>query len=299
MKIGVIGLGNMGLPIAQNMLQAGHQLVVFNRTANKAKPLVEKGARLAASPVESARETNLVFTILSDDKSTEEIVFGQNGILEGLAEGGIHVAVSTISVECAQKLAKAHSERGQQFVSATVLGRPDAAAAAALRLIVAGPQKARKKIWPVLEAIGQNIFVVGDEGYLSNVAKLGNNFLIVAMLEALSEVLILVEKYGIEQKQFLEIVNTLFASPIYQNYGNIIAERNFEPAGFKMNLGLKDVELMLSAADQVSALLPLADLAKNHYSEGIARGWANLDWAALIKCIEAVSLQEIDNAAKS
>lgn len=292
MKIGVIGLGNMGLPMAQNMLQAGHQLVVYNRTASKAKPLVAKGARLARTPAEAARETGLVFTILSDDKSTEEIVFGQDGILEGLEEGGIHVAVSTISVDCAQKLSKAHSEQGQQFVSATVLGRPDAAASAALRLIVAGPEKARKQIWPVLEAVGQNIFVVGDEGYLSNVAKLGNNFLIVAMLEALSEVLILVEKYGIEPKQFLEIVNTLFASPVYQNYGNIIAERKFEPAGFKMNLGLKDVELMLSAADQVSAPLPLANLAKEHYSEGILRGWENLDWAALIKCIEAVSLRE-------
>lgn len=292
MKIGVIGLGNMGLPMAQNMLQAGHQLVVYNRTTSKAKPLVAKGARLARTPAEAARETGLVFTILSDDKSTEEIVFGQDGILEGLEEGGIHVAVSTISVDCAQKLSKAHSEQGQQFVSATVLGRPDAAASAALRLIVAGPEKARKQIWPVLEAVGQNIFVVGDEGYLSNVAKLGNNFLIVAMLEALSEVLILVEKYGIEPKQFLEIVNTLFASPVYQNYGNIIAERKFEPAGFKMNLGLKDVELMLSAADQVSAPLPLANLAKEHYSEGILRGWENLDWAALIKCIEAVSLRE-------
>lgn len=292
MKIGVIGLGNMGLPMAQNMLQAGHQLVVYNRTASKAKPLVAKGARLARTPAEAARETGLVFTILSDDKSTEEIVFGQDGILEGLEEGGIHVAVSTISVDCAQKLSKAHSEQGQQFVSATVLGRPDAAASAALRLIVAGPEKARKQIWPVLEAVGQNIFVVGDEGYLSNVAKLGNNFLLVAMLEALSEVLILVEKYGIEPKQFLEIVNTLFASPVYQNYGNIIAERKFEPAGFKMNLGLKDVELMLSAADQVSAPLPLANLAKEHYSEGILRGWENLDWAALIKCIEAVSLRE-------
>lgn len=292
MKIGVIGLGNMGLPMAQNMLQAGHQLVVYNRTTSKAKPLVAKGARLARTPAEAARETGLVFTILSDDKSTEEIVFGQDGILEGLEEGGIHVAVSTISVDCAQKLSKAHSEQGQQFVSATVLGRPDAAASAALRLIVAGPEKARKQIWPVLEVVGQNIFVVGDEGYLSNVAKLGNNFLIVAMLEALSEVLILVEKYGIEPKQFLEIVNTLFASPVYQNYGNIIAERKFEPAGFKMNLGLKDVELMLSAADQVSAPLPLANLVKEHYSEGILRGWENLDWAALIKCIEAVSLRE-------
>lgn len=292
MKIGIIGIGNMGLPMAQNMLKNDHQLVIYNRTASKAKQLVEKGAQLASTPAEVARETGIVFTILSDDKSTEEIVFGKDGILEGLKEGGIHVAVSTISVDCAQKLSKAHSKEGQHFVSATVLGRPDAAASATLRLIVAGPEKSRKQIWPVLEAVSQNIFVVGDEGYLSNVAKLGNNFLIVAMLEALSEVLIMVEKYSIEPKQFLEIVNTLFDSPVYQNYGNIIADRKFEPAGFKMNLGLKDVELMLSAADQVSASLPLANLAKDHYSKGILKGWENLDWAALIKCIEAVYLRE-------
>ncbi|QHZ47131.1 NAD(P)-dependent oxidoreductase [Bacillus sp. NSP9.1] len=180
----------------------------------------------------------------------------------------------------------------KQFFALHIDLRPDAVASAALRLIVAGLEKARKQIWPVLEAEGQNIFVIGDGGYLSNVAKLGNNFLIVAMLEALSEVLILVEKYGIEPKQFLEIVNTLFASSVYQNYGNIIAERKFKPAGFKMNLGLKVVELMLSAADQVSASLPLANLAKDHYSEGIFKGWESLDWAALIKCIEAISLQE-------
>ncbi|WP_047154730.1 NAD(P)-dependent oxidoreductase [Aneurinibacillus tyrosinisolvens] len=286
MRVSLIGLGNMGLPIAENILKNGHELVVYNRTESKVKDLASKGAEVARTAAEAARETGIVFTVLSDDKAAEDVVYGDTGIINGLKNGGIHVSISTLSVDLSEKLARDHLSHHQHFVSSTVLGRPDAAASAALRLIVAGPEEARNKIMPILKILGQDIFVVGDEGYLSNVVKLGNNFLIVSMLEALSEILAMVEKYGIEPKQFLNVVNTLFGSPVYKNYGNIIAENNFEPAGFKMKLGLKDVDLMIAAANKVSVQLPSAELAKNNFSEAVSRGWGELDWAALIKLMK-------------
>ncbi|SDO48254.1 3-hydroxyisobutyrate dehydrogenase [Paenibacillus sp. yr247] len=287
MKVGFVGLGNMGFPMAQNILKAGHELVVYNRTASKADPLILQGAKFCATPAEVAREAGIVLSMLADDTAAEEVVFGANGLLEGLPEGGIHVSTSTISIDLAKRMAEAHQAHGQQCVSANVLGRPDAAEAAELRVMVAGPAKAREKVWPVLEALGKNIFVVGDEVQMANVVKLANNFLIIAMLEALSEALVLVRKHGVDPGQFLEVANSFFRSPIYQNYGRIINERLFEPAGFKMKLGLKDVKLMLQAAEAVSTPLPIADLVRNHFLEGISRGWGDLEWAALIKSLES------------
>ncbi|WP_337134377.1 NAD(P)-dependent oxidoreductase [Priestia megaterium] len=288
MKVGLIGLGNMGLPMAENMIKAGHELVIYNRTASKAESLVKKGAKVVETPAQAAQEANLVFTILSNDEALEEVTLSEAGVLAGLQEGGIHVSVSTISVDLSEKLTSAHAASGQHFVAATVLGRPDAAAAAALKVIVAGNKEAREHVCPLFEAIGQTVFTVGDEPYLSNVAKLGNNFLLVSMLEAVSEAVVMVEQYGMQAEEFLEVVNSLFASPVYKNYGNLIAKRDFDPAGFKLELGLKDVNLAIDAAKKVSAPLPLGELVKGHYEQGIENGWGHLDWSALLKTVEAL-----------
>ncbi|MCM3214513.1 NAD(P)-dependent oxidoreductase [Niallia taxi] len=289
MKVALIGLGNMGLPIAENILKSGHKLVIYNRTASKLQSLVEKGAEMAVSPADAAQKATIVFTILSDDKAAEAVVYGEKGIISGLPKDGIHVSVSTLSVELAKKLEEDHQKNSQAFVSCPVLGRPDAAAAAALRLLVAGPKQAREKIMPVLNELGKDIFVVGEKGHLANVVKLGNNFLIVSMLEALSEAFVFVEKYGIKADAFLEIANTLFASPVYQNYGKIMVEERFEEAGFKLALGLKDVNLMLEAAHNAKISLPTAEIAKKHYEEGIEQGWSDLDWAAIVKLLREKS----------
>ncbi|MGG4408182.1 NAD(P)-dependent oxidoreductase [Niallia taxi] len=289
MKVALIGLGNMGLPIAENILKSGHKLVIYNRTASKLQSLVEKGAEMAVSPADAAQKATIVFTILSDDKAAEAVVYGEKGIISGLPKDGIHVSVSTLSVELAKKLEEDHQKNSQAFVSCPVLGRPDAAAAAALRLLVAGPKQAREKIMPVLNELGKDIFVVGEKGHLANVVKLGNNFLIVSMLEALSEAFVFVEKYGIKADAFLEIANTLFASPVYQNYGKIMVEERFEEAGFKLALGLKDVHLMLEAAHNAKISLQTAEIAKKHYEEGIEQGWSDLDWAAIVKLLREKS----------
>ncbi|WP_010502689.1 NAD(P)-dependent oxidoreductase [Paenibacillus elgii] len=286
MEVSFIGLGNMGFPMAQNLLQAGYELIIFNRTPEKAEPLMHQGARYAGTPLEAAKESNLVITMLSDDAALEEVVMGPNGILNGLPEKGIHISASTISVDLARKLSTSHAERKQYFVSATVLGRPDAAKAAKLRILLAGPEQARQRAIPVLAAMGQEIFEIGDHGEEGNVVKIGVNFLIASMLEALSEAQLMVEKYGVEPARFMDVVNALFQSPVYQNYGAIMTEQRFEPAGFKMKLGLKDVELAIKAAQSVHAPLPLGQLIQNHFSVGMAQGYGEMDWTALIRCLE-------------
>lgn len=289
MKVGLIGLGSMGLPMAENLLQNGYELVVYNRTISKCQELAQKGAFIANTPAEAASHTDIVFTILSDDTAVENVVFGDDGILAGLQPGGIHVSISTISVHLAKKLTNEHENASQHFVSSTVLGRPEAVAAAALRFIVAGPEEAREKVIPILQMLGQDVFTVGDQGYLSNVAKLGNNFLLVSMLESLSEILVMVQKHGVEPKQFLEIINSLFASPVYNTYGKMIINERFDPAGFKLKLGLKDVNLMIDAANEVSTELPIANLAQSHYSYAIEKGWGDLDWAAIMKVLKDIN----------
>lgn len=286
MKIAIVGLGNMGRPIAENIMKAGYSLTVYNRTKEKAADLLEKGAEYAKTPRQAAEHADIVLSMLSDDEAVTGVTFGPDGIIAGLSEKGIHISMSTISTALSEQLSAAHSSRGQSFIAAPVLGRPDAAEKAELRIITAGPQEAKKKAEPLFKSLGQQVFDTGEETKTANAAKISVNFLLVSMLEALSESFLMMEKYGLEQKQFLEIANALFGSPVYQNYGTIMSEQKFEPAGFKMSLGLKDTNLALAAAEQVAAKLPLAELAKSHFESGIEQGFGDLDWAALIKCLK-------------
>nr|WGE00864.1 NAD(P)-dependent oxidoreductase [Bacillus velezensis] len=286
MKIAIVGLGNMGRPIAENIMKAGYSLTVYNRTKEKAADLLDKGAGYAETPRQATEQADIVLSMLSDDEAVTDVTFGACGIIAGLSENGIHISMSTISTALSEQLSAAHSGRGQSFIAAPVLGRPDAAEKAELRIITAGPAEAKKKAEPALNILSQQVFDTGEETKTANAAKISVNFLLVSMLEALSESFLMMEKYGLEQKQFLEIAGALFGSPVYQNYGTMMAEEKFEPAGFKMSLGLKDTNLALAAAEQVSAKLPLAELAKSHFESGIAQGFGDLDWAALIKSLK-------------
>lgn len=294
MKVGFIGLGNMGLPMAENLLKSGNELVVYNRTREKAQPLLDKGARLGESPADVARQSEVVFTMLADDKAVEEVTLGENGLLDALPEGAIHVSSSTISLKAVTKLTKAHAEKNRQLVSSPVLGRPDAAAAAQLRVMVAGPPEARAKIQPLIEAIGNRIFVCGDEAPMANAVKLGNNFLIVSFIESFAEAMTMVRKHGVDPAVYLEVVKSFFGSHVYANYGQIMLDRRWEPAGFKLRLGYKDVKLMLEAGEMVEAPMPVADVIKNRFIEGMARGWSELEWAAILKAVEADAGLELD-----
>ena len=283
MEMGFIGLGAMGEPMAGNLIKAGHTLKVYNRTRRRAEALESQGATLAETPG-AACAAGVVATMLADDAAVEGVVFGEQGILESLPRGGVHVSHSTISTHLSRRLAEAHRQREQFFVAAPVFGRPDAAQAARLIVVAAGPPEAVERCRTALEAVGRKLFVIGPDAPAANTVKLGGNFLIASMLETLGEAIALLRKSGVDPAIFLEImVGSFFQSPVYANYGKIIAEQRYEPAGFKLKLGLKDLRLILAAAEEAEAPMPIASLIRDNLISGIAQGMGDLDWSAVAR----------------
>lgn len=281
MKLGFIGLGQMGSGMAANLVKAGHQVTVFNRSADKMAPLVQAGAT-AAHDLADACRGDAVVSMLADDAAVEAVVLGGGGVLHALAPGAMHISCSTISVALSLRLAEAHAGAGQRYVSACVFGRPEAAAAAKLFVVAAGPNDAVAQAQPLLEAIGQRVFVVADTPELANLVKLSGNFLIASVIESLGEAMALVGKAGIDLHAYLDLLtSTLFAAPVYRTYGGFIAARQFEPAGFAAPLGLKDIRLTLAAAEELQVPLPVASLLRDRFLTLLAQGGATLDWSAV------------------
>ena len=281
MRIGFIGLGQMGAGMAASLIRAGHELTVYNRTPQKAQPLVALGAK-AAERIAAACKGEVVFTMLADDSAVENVAFGDDGIVRHLVPGAVHVSSSTISVALSRRLTEVHAEAGQGFVCAPVFGRPEVAAAGRLFVVAAGPTALVERLTPLLQALGPKVSRLSERPQDANLLKLSGNFLITAMIEALGEALALVEKGGIDRRQYIEILtSTLFDVPIYRNYGMMIAERRFTPAGFAAPLGQKDVRLVLSAAEQLGVPLPLASLVRDRFLRLLAHGGEKLDWAAI------------------
>ena len=281
MRVGFIGLGNMGSRIAANLLQAGHEVTVYNRTASKAEPLVKRGARPAAR-VADACHGDAVMTMLADDHAVESVVFGDAGIIATLKKNAIHVSLSTISVALSEKLTSAHAEHGQRYVAAPVFGRPEAAAEAKLAVTAAGPDDAINACAPLFDAIGQKTFRFGTRPADANLIKLSGNFLITCVIEGLAEAIALVEKAGIDPHQYVDfLTSTLFSAPVYKTYGAMIVAQKFEPAGFAAPLGLKDNRLVLAAAEKLRVPLPMAGLIHNRFLTLLANGGESLDWSAI------------------
>jgi 3-hydroxyisobutyrate dehydrogenase-like beta-hydroxyacid dehydrogenase len=281
MKVGFIGLGHMGAAMAANLLSAGHQLTVCNRTPEKAKPLVAQGARLATAAPEAC-QGDAVVTMLANDDAVEAVVFGSAGIVENLPPGALHISSSTISIALAERLTAVHAAAGQRFVSAPVFGRPDVAAAGMLFVVAAGARDAMETATPLLDAIGQKTFVISQTPKAANLVKLSGNFLIASVIEALGEAVALVEKGGVEPHQYIEILtSSLFDAPVYKTYGMLLADRKFEPAGFAAPLGAKDIRLVLAAADDLRVALPIAGLLRDRFLTVLANGGDALDWSAI------------------
>jgi 3-hydroxyisobutyrate dehydrogenase-like beta-hydroxyacid dehydrogenase len=281
MNIGFIGLGNMGHGMATNLLKAGHQITVYNRSPGKAETLVQQGAT-AARNVAEASTGEVVFTMLSDDEAVENVAFGENGIVASLAPGATHVSSSTISVALSERLAAAHAEAGQQYAAAPVFGRPEAASAAKLFVVAAGAPQVLEPLVPLFDAIGQRTFVVSDQPHTANLVKLSGNFLLASAIETVSEAVALVGKAGVNRQQYVDILtSTLFAAPAYQIYGRLIARQEFEPAGMAVSLGLKDVRLVLAAAEGLQVPLPVASVLRDRLLTLVATGGGHLDWSAL------------------
>ncbi|HYJ57174.1 MAG TPA: NAD(P)-dependent oxidoreductase [Mycobacterium sp.] len=284
MRIGFIGLGNMGSGMAANLLSAGHQVTAYNRSPDKVAALAERGATPAPT-VAAACDGDVVISMLADDAAVEAVTFGDSGspgIVASLRPGAIHVSSSTVSVALAARLTDAHAEAGQRFVSAPVFGRPEAAAAAKLFVVAAGADEALAQLGPVFDAIGQRTFVVSEEPNVANLVKLSGNFLIASVIESLGEAMALVGKSGVDKQSYLDILtSTLFDAPVYKTYGGLLARDEFVPAGFAAHLGLKDVRLVLAAAEQLEVALPIASLLRDRFLTLLAGGGAELDWSAV------------------
>jgi len=288
-KIAFFGLGNMGEPMALNLVDAGQEVRVYNRTPSKAARLVEKGARIARSPKEAVRDADIAITMLANDEAVRDILLApaqpDGAAIDALPRGAIHMGTSTISVAFSKELEQEHSRRGQGYVASPVLGRPEAAAAKKLWVMAAGPGDQVERCRPVMEALGRGISVMGTQPWQANVTKIAANFMLLALLEAFGEAFALFRKSGMDPHALLEILNGLFNSPVYANYGRMIADRQFQPAGFRLKLGLKDAGLALAAAQDAAVPMPLASLVRDHYLSAIARGLEDADWSALAEVI--------------
>jgi 3-hydroxyisobutyrate dehydrogenase-like beta-hydroxyacid dehydrogenase len=290
--IGFIGLGRMGAAIAGRLLAHGYRLTIWNRTPEKARPLLEKGAIWAERPEETALPGGIVVSMLADDTAVEEIFGPRTGLLPRLGPEGVHVSLSTIGSATARRLAQMHERFGVALVAAPVFGRPDAAAAGSLVVVCSGPAEARQRVAPLLAVIGRATFDFGDLPEAACVAKLCGNFLLAAAVEALAEALALAEKSGVDPQRWLEMVTTtLFACPAYQNYGRILNERRFQPAGFTLRLGVKDLRLILDEGRRHLVPLPAADLIHDRLQAAWNRGRAEWDWSAVaLEAFEAAGL---------
>lgn len=256
--IGFIGLGRMGQPMALNLLKAGYRLKVYNRTASKMEPFVAQGVEAVSQPGATLADGGIVVSMVSDDAALEDIVMGA-GFLEQLGQNGIHLSMSTVSPVTSQKLAKLHIQHGSHYVDAPVFGSPQVAAAQQLWICLAGPQAAKERVRPVLEALSQDIFDFGETVGAANMVKLSGNFISFAAAQALKEVLSLAKKSGIDPLQIVDMfTQTLFPISIYQHFGKQLALNPDSP--FRSWIAVKDVSLFEEMARQQESQAPLADL---------------------------------------
>lgn len=285
MKIGFVGLGNMGAAMAANLLKAGHELTVWNRSPTRSASLVAEGAR-RADRVADAAAGDVVFTMLADDAAVEQVVFGAEGLLSAPG-AATHVSMSTISIALADRLERTHREVGRGFVSAPVFGRPEAAAAGKLFIVAAGPPDALAGCAPAFSAMSQRIFSLGEKPSAANVVKLCGNFMILAAIESMAEAMTLCQKSGVEKARLLEVLTgTIFGSPVYQLYGRLLVEGQFRPAGFAAPLGLKDMTLVAAAAHDARVPMPVLGVLRDHLLDAIAHNGDDVDWSAIAGAVD-------------
>jgi 3-hydroxyisobutyrate dehydrogenase-like beta-hydroxyacid dehydrogenase len=276
--VGFIGLGRMGAAMAKRLV-AGYALKVYNRTPAKAEPLVALGAEAASAPSGVVSPGGVVFSIVSDDQALEEVVSDPDFLAR--LGAGVHVCMSTVAPSTARRMDAAHAAAGAAYLCAPVFGRPPAAVAGKLWIAVSGPDEAKRRVRPMLEHLGQGVADFGDAPGAANVVKLAGNFVVGAAIEALAEACALAEKNGIDRGTLIDLLGSLFDSPVYRIYGKAVAERRYEPAGFSLALGLKDVNLVLETVEASRVPMPLASLLHDRLLAAVAKGRGELDWAAI------------------
>jgi 3-hydroxyisobutyrate dehydrogenase-like beta-hydroxyacid dehydrogenase len=284
MRVGFVGIGNMGTVMARNLIKTGHTLSVYNRTRGRGEELQSLGATVARTPGEAATEAEALITMVANDAAVEDVIFGPGNVIESLPAGAIHISMSTMGVALSHRLVRAHREKQQHYIAAPVFGRPDAAAAAKIFIVAAGPAEQIARCQCLFDAMGQKTFVVGADAPAANLVKVTGNFLITAAIESLAEAFALIRKSGVDSQKFFEVLTgSLFAAPVYRTYGAMIAADNFEPVGFRMELGMKDNRLVLSAAEEAVVPMPIASLIRDRMLAATAQGMADADWSAIAR----------------
>ncbi len=282
MEIGFLGLGTMGRPMAANLIKAGYRVRLWNRSPEPVSALVAQGGVGAASPRDAVDGADVVVSVLADDAATLAVI--DESVLTAMKPGAIHVNMATVSVACARELERRHEEKGLRYVAAPVLGRVNVAEAGQLNIVAAGDPAALGIVQPVFDVLGQKTWVFGERPEQANAVKLAVNMMIADAIAAMGEGVALSQGYGVAKADFIDLItSTAFAAPVYKGYGAAIAEDRFEPAGFKLALGLKDVRLALEAAEAVHAPLPMASVLRDNHLDSVAHGEGRLDWAALSK----------------
>ena len=287
-KIGFIGIGMMGLPMVQNLITAGYHLAIYNRTPEKASSLIDLGVEVKNNPLDVAEAGGIVMSCVSEDNALTAVV-GENGELaERLEKGGIHISMSTILPKTAARLAKQQSEFGGFYVAAPVMGRPDVVLAKKQSYFIAGDEKAKERAKPLLGAIGMKIFDFGVIPENANVAKLAANFLIASAIEAMAEAFAFVSKnHGDADKLLQAVGETLFACPIYQNYGRQILEKKYTEPLFKLQMGLKDIRLIAETATESNTPMRFARVLQDRFSAAAAHGLSHYDWTGIAAEVQA------------
>jgi 3-hydroxyisobutyrate dehydrogenase-like beta-hydroxyacid dehydrogenase len=292
MKIGFIGLGNLGAPIAENLLEKGHALCVYSRTASKAQPIANKGALICTSVKELSTICDIVFSVVSDDAALNHITQGNDGIAANLKEGGIHVSISTVLPATATHLSGIHEQHNNHYIACPVMGRPEAVRARKLNFIVAGKTSAIEIIKPFLQDAGAaGIWEFGENVAHANVAKLCSNFLIASAVEALAEGINLTKKSGMDAQQWISMLTqTIFNSSVYINYANIILKEAYQPAAFSLRLGLKDINLVMEQAAETNAQMMFGKALQEQMHQCVTNGLGEYDWTAIALALREKSV---------
>jgi len=281
-KVAFIGLGRMGQAMARRLLDAGHDLMLFNRTPKKVVELAELGAKVASSIAEAAAHAGVVITMLADDEALEQVTRGAGGLIESLPDGGTHIAMGTHHLDVIRSLTAAHMAAGQNLLAAPVLGRPAVVAAGSLGIIAAGPAVAIERAQPLFSAIGARTFIAGTDPVAASILKLTNNLVLACAIEAMGEAFSLVQKLGGDPETMRDVlVDGLFSCIAYTGYSRIIVDRQHDDVGFTASLALKDVSLALAAGETVGVPLPSAELCRDRLLSAIAHGDADRDWSVL------------------
>jgi 3-hydroxyisobutyrate dehydrogenase-like beta-hydroxyacid dehydrogenase len=284
MKVGFVGLGKMGQGMTRRLLGGGHELVVYNRTQEKAADLAAAGASVATTLTDACRDREVVITMVSDDAAVKDVTLGVGGVRDSLATGAIHLCMGTHSVAAVQALSQAHADAGQRMVSAPVLGRPDAAAAGQIAIVAGGAADAVAACDPLFQVLGRRTFQAGAKPEGAAAIKLSNNFVLGAAIEAMGEAFSLVRKYNVAPQVLFDVMtDALFAAPAYKVYGKIMVDSSYDKVGFMTLQGLKDLNLVLAAADQARVPMPSANNVRDRLLGAIAHGDGEKDWAVMAR----------------